>query len=75
MIQNDTWFALLRTTGVFAIIFGVWIIVQLIVRKQSGCLRDKDPLDYMAHGCANCTRKTGECSHRIREESHHHELA
>jgi hypothetical protein len=75
MMQLETWFALLRTVGVFAVIFGIWIVVQTIVRKQSGCRGDKDPLDYMAHGCANCTRKPGECSRRIREDSHHHELA
>lgn len=62
---------LLKTVAGFAAIFGLFIAVQMIVRKQSGCRGDKDPLDYMAHGCANCARKaSGQCSRRLREDSH-----
>ena len=88
-MQNlqETLFTLAKTVAGFAAILGVWILVQMYIRRQSGCVsRDKDLLDYMPHGCANCSRSKSGQSSRTRgnavtttnhqeEEQHHHELA
>ena len=44
-------------------IMAVWIAVQSIVRKRSGCGNDKDVLEHMAHGCAGC-KGDGACHNR-----------
>jgi hypothetical protein len=82
---QETLIALAKTVAGFAVVLGVWILVQMYIRRHSGCVsRDKDLLDYMPHGCANCSRsKSGQCSrtrgnavtNHQEEEQHHHELA
>lgn len=83
MTDFDALITLIKAVAGFAVVFGVFILVQAFIRKESGCGADKDPLDYMPHGCANCSRrKAGQCSRltssgaiREEEEEHHHELA
>ena len=64
---------LLKAMAGFAIVLGGWLLIQYFIRRQSGCARDKDPLDYMPHGCAGCQGK-GHCK-KLKDEEHHHEPA
>lgn len=85
--MNDltgTLVSLATTTAGFATVLGIFLLIQTFIRRQSGCARDKDPLDYMPHGCGACHKTgTGTCSrgaagrrlNRKEEEEHHHELA
>lgn len=61
---QETLIALAKTVAGFAAVLGFWILVQMYIRRQSGCVsQDKDLLDYMPHGCSNCSkRKAGLCS-------------
>lgn len=50
----ETLLSLLRgVLGILAVM-GLWVILQAIVRRGSGCGADKDVLDYLAHGCGGC---------------------
>ena len=50
---------------------GAFFLIQTYFRWKSGCGRDRDLLDYMAHGCGSC--KGVSCSRKDAKE-HHHEL-
>jgi hypothetical protein len=47
-------FGVLKAAGGFFVVMSVWLGIQAFARRKSGCARDRDMLDYMLHGCANC---------------------
>ena len=75
--------ALSFITGVVGmmVILGLWLLLQSVVRKNSGCGPGKDVLDYLGHGCGGCKGSTS-CSRRKivtgvetpESESKNHEL-
>lgn len=42
------------TVGGLFVALGLWFAFMAFVRRRSGCRAGKDPLEYMAHGCAGC---------------------
>jgi len=46
--------AVLKAAAGFMIVMAVWLGIQGYARRQGGCARDRDMLDYMLHGCGNC---------------------
>jgi hypothetical protein len=72
-------YAFAKAVAGFGVVLGLFIAVQYFIRRQSGCANaNKDLLDYMPHGCANCSRSAdGKCrrNRMHNEETHHHELA
>lgn len=46
-----------------------WVAFQGFIRRGSGCKRDRDVLEFMAHGCAGC-KGDGACKNRKAEEQH-----
>ena len=57
---------LLRAAGGMFVVLGIWVLIQALVRRRSGCKNpDKDVLESMVHGCAEC-RGHGSC-HRDEE--------
>lgn len=69
----ETLLAVLETAGGFFVMLAVSFAWLWLVRRRSGCQRDRDLLEYMAHGCAGCKRG-GACQNRPVEKEHH-ELA
>ncbi len=77
----DTVLSLL--TGVFGLmaILGLWLLLQAVVRRSSGCGEGKDVLDYLGHGCGGC-KGSSSCTKRRNvtgaetpeSESKNHEL-
>ncbi len=59
----DTLLTLL--TGVLGMmaILGLWLFLQSVVRRNSGCGPGKDVLDYLGHGCGGC-KVSPSCSRR-----------
>lgn len=54
--------------GIF-LVLGGWILFLQMIRRRSGCPNlDKDVLDFMAHGCGGCTG-SGLCHGRPPEPS------
>lgn len=53
----------------FALLMGIWFLVQGWARKDSHCARDHDMLE--GHSCGACDH-SGACS---RDERKHHGLA
>ncbi len=45
----------------FLVVIGFWLAIQAYARRQSGCARDRDMLDYLLNGCGGCTRG-GNCN-------------
>lgn len=64
-----------------ALLLGLWYAIQMYLRFKGGCGKDRDLLEFMAHGCAGC-KGPGTCHLPDRTESeeaaskeeHHHEL-
>jgi len=56
------------SVGIF-VALAVWFGIQGYVRRRSGCRRDRDVLEFMAHGCAGC--KGGEACHSKQGEEKH----
>lgn len=54
-----------------AVVLGLWYVLQMYLRYKSGCGKDRDLLEFMAHGCAGC-KGPGTC-HSGPEKEHHHE--
>lgn len=55
------------------LVMGTWLAVQEVARRRSGCLRDHDTLDYMAHGCGGCVRAgSGGCKNRRLDKEQEH---
>lgn len=69
----ETLLAVLETAGGFFLILAVCFTGSWLVRRRSGCHRDRDLLEHMAHGCAGC-QGGGACQNSTVEKEHH-ELA
>jgi hypothetical protein len=54
-----------------AVVLGLWYVLQMYLRYKSGCGKDRDLLEFMAHGCAGC-KGPGTC-HSDPAKEHHHE--
>ena len=55
--------------GIFVLMAG-WFLWMTFVRRASGCGRNQDVLEYMAHGCAGCKNQST-CLKRKAEETYH----
>ena len=67
--------ALTASFGI-AVVLGLWYVIQTFLRFKSGCGKDRDLLEFMAHGCAGC-KGPGSCGRNpghTETEEHHHEL-
>lgn len=51
-------------TGIFgfAIVIGIWYLLQALARRRSGCALDQDMLE--GHGCGACDR-SGACRRKL----------
>ena len=64
-----------------AVLLGLWYVIQMYMTFKAGCGKDKDLLEFMAHGCLGC-KGDGACHLPDRtelektspKEEHHHEL-
>lgn len=61
---------LMKAVGGMMAVMVVWLAVQTLVRRRSGCGRDQDVLNFMAHGCAGC-RGDGACKRKADKELPH----
>ena len=59
----DTIFNLLIGVFGFMAILGIWLLLQAVIRRNSGCGAGKDVLDYLGHGCGGC-KGSGSCTKR-----------
>ncbi len=50
----DALLSVLKAAAGFFIVMAVWLGIQGYARRKTGCAKDRDMLDYMLHGCANC---------------------
>jgi hypothetical protein len=66
----ETILTVLKTALGFFIAMAMWFLWMKYVRRRSGCRRDQDVLEYMAHGCAGCQGQ-GACHTRKAEEEYH----
>jgi len=68
--------SVLTAAGSIAVVLGLWYVLQMYLRYKSGCGKDRDLLEFMAHGCAGC-KGPGSCGRNPEHEEteeHHHEL-
>lgn len=65
---------LVVVVGGLFVVMGLWFLIQSYVAWKSGCGAGRDPLDYLAHGCASCKGPEA-CSRKFpHTEHHHHEI-
>ena len=69
----ETLLAVLKTAAGLFLVLAACFAWMWYVRRNSGCRKDGDVLEHMAHGCAGC-KGDGACHNRNVEEEHH-ELA
>lgn len=50
----DTIISSLEAAAALFVALGLWLLFLSFVRRRSGCRAGKDPLEFMAHGCAGC---------------------
>ena len=63
----ETLIRAIETAAGLFIALGLWFGFMSLIRRRSGCRAGKDPLEYMAHGCAGC-KGDGACSKRAQEK-------
>jgi hypothetical protein len=59
----------LKTASAIFVTMAVWFLWMKYVRRASGCQRDQDVLEHMAHGCAGC-QGDGACRQPKAKEDH-----
>ena len=50
--------AVLKAAGGLFLIFGIWVGMQALQRRSSGCRREHDVLGHMAHACGSCRNES-----------------
>lgn len=60
MMMSETLLALVKTFAGFFVVLGAWCGFQALLRRHSGCGREKDMLQFILGGCGGCVNR-GAC--------------